>query len=87
MILKGQQLKIVMPPDIHDIFHMYIKDHNGLIFAMQRITVDNMKKLQEKPIDGHPSFFSFADNVITVYPRPDRDYPDVTIEYLTKKDL
>lgn len=87
MILKNQQLKVVMPPDIHDIFHMLITDHNGLIFAMQRINVDAMNKLQEVPRDGRPTFFCFSDHVITVYPRPDKDYPKVTIEYLTKKEL
>lgn len=87
MVLKGQQLKIVMPPDIHDIFHMLIKDHNGLIFAMARVHPHIMEELQKKPADGRPTFFCFQDNVITVYPRPDKDYPDVTIEYLTKKGL
>ena len=87
MILKKHQLKVVMPPDIHDIFHMYITDHNGLIFAIQRVMPNVMETLQEKPLDGHPSFFCFADNVITVYPRPDRDYPDVTVEYLMRRDL
>lgn len=85
MILKHQQLKVVMPPDIHDIFHMYITDHNGLIFAMQRVTVDTMAKLQESDAEGRPVAFSFDGKVITVYPRPDKDYPDVTVEYLTKR--
>jgi hypothetical protein len=87
MVLKSQQLKIVMPPDIHDIFHMLIKDQNGLIYAMQRVMPHVMQKLQEKPVDGFPSYFCFSDSVITVYPRPDRDFPNVIIEYLMKRAL
>lgn len=87
MIIKKEQLKVVMPPDVYDVFHMYITDHNGLIFALQRVHPPTMEEIQKTPKDGRPTFFCFAKDVITLYPRPDKDYPDVTLEYLNKKQL
>jgi len=86
MELKKDQLKIALP-EIHDVIHILITDHNGLIYPLQRVdqlTMDRVKEANPST-SGRPVMYCVKDNQITLHPRCDKDYPKVTIDYLAPK--
>lgn len=84
MLLKKYQFKVIMP-EIYDVLSIILYDHNGLAYTLQKIPAFEMGKLQEKPHEGQPLYFEVHDRTITFFPRPDKDYPKVMIDYLPPK--
>lgn len=84
MLLRKDQLYVIMP-EIHDVLRIFMTDHNGLVYALQRIEPIAMEKLNEKAAFGRPALYCFDGTRITIYPRPDKDYEDVTVDYLPVK--
>lgn len=81
MVLRKHQIEVVMP-EMYDVLYVTITDHNGLINSVMRVMPEAIAKLYEKPEDGIPTHFCLHNQKIRFYPRPEKEYPDVHIEYL-----
>jgi hypothetical protein len=81
MEFKKDQLSFVVP-DLHDILHILVDLPNEVVHALVRVTPGHMKKLQEKSDVGLPSAYSIEGNKVSLYPRADRDYPEVRVVFI-----
>lgn len=73
-----------MPEPVYDVLNVLIADQMGLVYPLARVSPSAMSQAyREGGHAGQPKLWSLEDYIkVTVYPRPDKDYPNCRVEYL-----